>query len=66
MASESRIVTAGIGALFVVLAVLIVCLSGNGWPAWLAALVVGGLGVDALVSALRKRRCLLARLGPLP
>ncbi|MCD6679877.1 MAG: hypothetical protein LT102_04350 [Burkholderiaceae bacterium] len=31
-----------------------------------AALVLGVLGVDALVSALRSRRSLLSRIGPLP
>jgi hypothetical protein len=32
----------------------------------LATLVLGGLGVDALVSAVRRRRSLLSRIGPLP
>lgn len=32
----------------------------------IAALVIGGLGLDALVSALRRRRSLVSRIGPLP
>lgn len=31
-----------------------------------AALVIGGLGVEAVVSAFRGKRSLLARVGPLP
>ena len=31
-----------------------------------AALVAGALGVEALVSAARGRRCLLSKIGPLP
>lgn len=34
--------------------------------ALLAALVLGGLGAEALVSAARGRRCLVSRIGPLP
>jgi hypothetical protein len=32
----------------------------------LAAAVIGGLGIEALLSAARNRRCLLSRIGPLP
>jgi len=32
----------------------------------LAAVVIGGLGIEALLSAARNRRCLLSRIGPLP
>jgi hypothetical protein len=31
-----------------------------------AALVVGGLGIEAIISAMRGKRSLLARIGPLP
>jgi membrane associated rhomboid family serine protease len=62
----NRLVTGGIGLLLIVLAVAIAIVSDAGWPGHVAALVVGGLGVDALHSAARKRRSLLSRIGPLP
>jgi len=57
-----------IGLLFVGVAVAIVRLADPASPvgSLLAALVIGGLGVDALFSAARGRRSLLSRLGPLP
>jgi len=61
-----RIVTAAIGLLFVVAAVVILFVADGSVKTWIAAGVVGGLGLDALVSALRARRSLLARIGPLP
>lgn len=41
------------------------------WPATpvgavIAAALVGGLGAEAIVSAVRGRRSLIARIGPLP
>jgi hypothetical protein len=63
---ENRSITAGIGILFVALAVFIVLVAENGWMAYLAALVVGGLGLDAIVAALQGRRSLISRIGPLP
>lgn len=36
------------------------------WREWLAALGIGGLGIDAWVSAWQGRRSLLSRVGPLP
>ena len=61
-----RIVTAAIGLLFVVAAVVILFVADGSVKTWIGAGVVGGLGLDALVSALRDRRSLLARIGPLP
>lgn len=62
-----RWVTAALGLLFVGLAGMIVCTAeGNRAGAYGATLVVGGLGIDALVSAAWNRRSLLSRLGPLP
>jgi len=63
-----RTVTAAFGVFFVVLAVAIV-LSVDGplsIGAFVAALAVGLLGVDACVSAVRGKRSLLERIGPLP
>jgi hypothetical protein len=37
-----------------------------GWPAYLAAVVVGGLGAEAIYSVARRRRALISRIGPLP
>jgi hypothetical protein len=69
--SQSRVqrwVTAAFGALFVGIAVAILYFSGSEhrFGAYAAALVVGGLGVDALLSATRNRRSMLSRIGPLP
>jgi hypothetical protein len=38
----------------------------GGWAALLVALIVGLLGAEALLCAVRNRRCLLSRIGPLP
>lgn len=48
------------------LAVFIVLVAETGWMAHLAALAVGGLGLDAIVAALKGRRSLISRIGPLP
>jgi hypothetical protein len=61
-----RRVTAALGLLFVGLAVAILPTNDGGIGSYGAALGVGGLGIDALVSAARQRRSLLSRLGPLP
>jgi hypothetical protein len=66
--TRDRVAAALIGALFVGIAISILVsfihdLSVG--PA-LAAVVTGGLGVEALYSAVRRRRCLLSRIGPLP
>jgi hypothetical protein len=63
-----RWVCAGVGLLFVGLAAAIVLSSDAAADIWvyLAAAVIGALGVDALVAAARKRRSVLSRVGPLP
>ncbi len=67
-ARSSRLVDLLCGVLFVVLAGAILALSDQPTTAGsiLAALVVGGLGVEAIFSATRGKRSLLARIGPLP
>ena len=64
----SRIVAGCMGALFVALAFAIIGLADRplGPGALVAALVVGWLGIDALVNAVRNKRSLLSRIGPLP
>jgi len=63
-----RWVATAIGALFIAIAVFILLSSPDtpGWGALLASAAIGGLGVEAVVSAARNRRCLLSRIGPLP
>lgn len=63
---ESRVITAGIGLLFAALGAWIGFAVADDWLTYLAAVAVGGLGVDAILSAARGRRSLLSRLGPLP
>ena len=64
----SRVADAAFGLLFLGLAAAIVIFSGEaaGIGPWAAALAIGGLGADALLAALRGRRSLVSRLGPLP
>ncbi len=63
-----RWVTATVGLVFVMLAIAILATADGDRKlgATLAAVVVGGLGVDAMVSAVRDRLSILARIGPLP
>ena len=63
-----RILTASLGAFFVLLAFAIVLLVDQSMlvGAIVAALVIGLLGVDACISAARDRPSLLQRIGPLP
>lgn len=63
---ESRLIAAGIGLLFTALAAWIAFAIARDWPAYLAAVVVGGLGIDMIVSAILGRRSLISRIGPLP
>jgi putative Mn2+ efflux pump MntP len=63
---ESRRITAGMGLLFTVLGAWIAFEIANDWPAYLAALAVSALGIDAIYSAIRGRRSLISRIGPLP
>jgi hypothetical protein len=65
---RERRAAAAIGVLFVAVAVSIPLAASDplGLGAWLAIGVIAGLGLEALVSAARNRRCLLSRIGPLP
>lgn len=63
---QERMVTGLVGALFVGVAIVIMFTAGNDVYSGLAALVIGALGVEAIVSAVRGRRALLSRIGPLP
>lgn len=61
-----HVFTAALGVIFVAVAVVIVAISEFTFGPLAAALVVGALGVDAIVSAWRHRESWLARIGPLP
>ena len=62
-----RVGAAVIGVLFVGVGLLILFLTHVETPWHLAAaLVVMGLGLEAIVSAIRGKRSLLSRIGPLP
>lgn len=63
-----RLVGVLFGVFFVALAVLIVATSdaSTRLGAIAAAIVIGGLGLDLLISAMRGKRSLLSRIGPLP
>jgi F0F1-type ATP synthase membrane subunit c/vacuolar-type H+-ATPase subunit K len=63
-----RWVTAAFGLFFISLAIamLLVCANPRPVGGYVAAFVVGGLGVDAVLSAAQNRRSLLSRIGPLP
>ena len=65
---SSRIVTGCTGALFVALAIAIIVVVDRpiGLGALVAAMVIGLLGIDALIAAVRGKRSLLSRIGPLP
>jgi hypothetical protein len=63
---ERRRVTAGIGLLFTALGAWIAFEIADDWPAYLAALAIGALGIDAIYSAVHGRRSLISRIGPLP
>ncbi|WP_372661180.1 hypothetical protein [Hydrogenophaga sp.] len=61
-----RLVTAAFGALFTLIAIAIVVVSELTVGVALAAVVIGILGLDAVISAYRNAPSLLARIGPLP
>jgi hypothetical protein len=66
--TRERVAAVLIGALFVgiALAILASFMHDLSVGPLLAAVVIGGLGIEALLSAARHRRCLLSRIGPLP
>jgi len=63
-----RIVAAGFGAFLIVLAIVILLSVDQSMivGAVVVALVIGLLGVDACVGAVRDKPSLLQRIGPLP
>ena len=63
-----RLISALFGIFFVALAVLIIAASeaATRIGAIVAAMVIGGLGVDLILAVLRRKKSLLARIGPLP
>jgi len=63
-----RIVTAMFGVSFILLAIAILVWAEASMliGSVIAALAVGLLGIDGCVSALRGKRSLLERIGPLP
>lgn len=61
-----RLITAVVGALFLAIAVAILVVSELTVGPILAAVVLGFLGVDAILGAWRNRPSLLSRIGPLP
>lgn len=65
---SNRVVTAAFGVIFTGLAVAIIvtAVASTLTGSLIAASIVGMLGVDALISAVRNKRSLLSRIGPLP
>ncbi len=65
---RERVAAVLVGALFVAIAIVILASFMHDLSVGpvLAAVVIGGLGIEALLSAVRNRRCLLSRIGPLP
>jgi hypothetical protein len=62
-----RWVTAGLGTLFIVCALIIIwTMPDDDVVVIVAAAVIGLLGIEALVSAAENRPSILTRLGPLP
>ncbi|MEO6076075.1 MAG: hypothetical protein ABIP56_04650 [Dokdonella sp.] len=61
-----RIVTFAFGALFLGLSIAVFVVSNRSLGAAIAGVVIGGLGLDAMISAVRSKQSLLARIGPLP
>lgn len=63
-----RVIGILFGAIFVALALLVVFASeaGTRLGSIAVALVLGGLGLDLILSTLRRKRSLLSRIGPLP
>lgn len=61
-----RGVTAVFGVLFTIVAIAIVVVSEFTIGAILAAVVIGILGINAMIGAYRNTPTLLSRIGPLP
>jgi hypothetical protein len=65
---QYRTVTFLFGLFFLILAIAILILSGPSTRigSIFVALILAGLGLDALISALRQKPSFLSRIGPLP
>lgn len=65
---RSRVADAIVGTVFFVLAVAILSAAWQFTPlgAAIAAALVGGLGIEAIVSAVRSKESIISRIGPLP
>ncbi len=61
-----RFVGAAFGVFFIAVAIALFVLSDRTIGPLLAAVALGLLGIDAMVSACRNTRSLLSRIGPLP
>ena len=61
-----RWVTGLFGIFLLAMAAAIIVVSDRSAGPVVAAVVLAGLGLDALASAIRNRRSLLSRIGPLP
>ncbi len=59
-------VTAAFGLFFTAIAVVVLMVSEFTIGPVVAALVIGILGIDAVVSAYRNTQSFLSRIGPLP
>jgi hypothetical protein len=62
----NRFVTAAFGLLFTVVSIAVVFMTDRTIGPMLVALVIGILGVEAIISAWRNKPSLLSRIGPLP
>lgn len=61
-----RLVTGIFGGFLLILGLIILAVSSLSVGAVIAALVVGGLGAEAIFSAVRNKISLLSKIGPLP
>jgi hypothetical protein len=61
-----RIITAVSGLAFLMMAIAILLTTDRSIGPVVAALIIGALGVDAMISAWRNKPALLSRIGPLP
>ncbi len=66
--TQRRIVSAAFGILFLTIAIVLVFLidASNPIGSVIAVLVIGALGLDSLLAAIRPRVSLIERIGPLP
>ena len=61
-----RLVTGAFGAFFTVIAIVVFVVSDRTIGPLLAAICLGLLGINAMVSAYRNTPSILSRIGPLP